>query len=391
MTATPLDTELRGHHPDSPSSLQASEACPCFENEQRESPAAAKGTLQHKAAETGDLSILEGHEGMEQAVQQCLAYRKRVVDYFLSRGIVQPVSVVEVKLQVGDDVITEGYPDEVIFSLKLGEAHVLDWKFGAEPVTPTADNVQGFCYVLGVFKAYPQLHTVTMHFYAPYQNWSDEQQEEKYLHTFTREDVKRMELRVRTIIARKHSEYAKPVARVDLCLWCAKKGTCEANANAIIRVSEKYPELLVPDVCAPHKLALPSQMAAAHKFASQVELWAKAVKQRCTDAVLTDGTDIPGYRLVRRVERTIQSLRLVVEAALKNGCEPEEVSNAMTISITKVEDLLKSKAEKGKGALAIRKFASDLEESGATAPGRPIHFLQEIKTPAQSQPKAIDA
>ena len=382
----PLDTQVRGHHPDSPSSLQSSEACPCFENEQRESAASTKGTLQHKATETGDLSMLNGDEAMENAVQKCLAYRQKVVDYFKSQGIASPVSVAEVKLQVGDDVITEGYPDEVIFSLKLKEAHVLDWKFGAEPVTETADNVQGFCYVLGVFKAYPQLESVTMHFYAPYQGWNETQQEEKYIHTFAKADCPKMELRIRTIIARKHSEYAKPIARVNLCLWCAKKGTCEANAKAIIRVSEKYPELLVPDVCAPHKLALPSQFAAAHKFASQVELWAKAVKMRCTDAALLDGIEIPGYRIVKRAERSIQSLKLVVDAAIKNGCTQEEVFGVMTIAITKVEELVKLKAPKGRGASAVRQLTSDLEEMGAVAPGRPIHFLQEIKTPAQSQP-----
>lgn len=378
-----LDTVERGHHPDSPSSLQASEACPCFENEQRESPAAAKGTLQHKATEDGVLDILQGDEAMEKAVSDCLYYRRRVEQYFHSCGINDPISVKEIKLQVGDDVITEGYPDEVLLSVKLGEAHVLDWKFGKEPVTPTADNVQGFCYVLGVFQAYPQLKTVTMHFYAPYQGWSDEEQEAKYIHTFTRDDIKRMELRVRTIIARKHSQYAKPEARVDLCLWCAKKGTCPALHNSIVKVSEKYPEMLVPDVVAPSKLQLPLQFAAAHKFASQVELWAKAVKSRCTDAALSDGIDIPGYRLVRRQERSIQSLQLLLEAAKKNGATDEELFKIMTISLTGVEKIVKDKAPKGKGAAVIRQLTSDLEETGATAKGNPIHFLQEIKTPSQ--------
>jgi Protein of unknown function (DUF2800) len=393
-SAAPAPAE-RGHHPDSPSSLQSSEACPCFENEQRESQAAEDGTLQHKAVETGDMDLLHGDEKMVDAVERALGYRARVIDYFNSQKAT-PVSIRELYLPVGADKVTDkrgrewqgitgGYSDEILLSAKLGEAHCLDWKFGKEPVTPTADNVQGYAYVLGIFQEFPEIKVVTMHFYHPYQNWSEEQQEEKYIHTFTRDDIPRMELRIRTIIARKHSMHAKPVARVDLCLWCAKKGTCEANANAIIKVSEKYPELLVPDVCAPHKLALPSQLAAAHKFASQVELWAKAVKMRCTDAVLIDGIDVPGYRLIKRQDRMIQSLKILLEQARKNGLNDEQLMDLMTISLTGLEKAVKANAPKGKGAAAIRQLASDLEESGATIKGNPIHFLQEIKSPAQEQ------
>lgn len=388
-----LDTATRGHHPDSPSSLQSSEACPLFENEQRDSPAAAKGTLQHKAAETGNLELLGGDEGMEQAVNKCLEYSDRVVQYFTNQHI-DPLIVREISLSVGDERVvakdgteymgvTSGFPDEVIYSLTLREAHILDWKFGAVPVTPTADNLQGFAYALGVFQLYPKIDTVTVHFFHPYQGWSDEQQERMYIHTFTRADIPRMELRIRTVIARKHSKSAVPTPRVDLCIWCAKKGECPALANSVIKVADKHPELEAPDVVDPLRCMIPEQAAKLYKFAGQVEGWAKASRARLTQMYLDGEIEIPGFKLVRRQERSVQSVEALIDGAVKNGILPSEITPLMSIPLTKLEELVKSKAEKGKGAQAIRKLASDWEESGATSPGGISHFLKEIKTPSE--------
>lgn len=411
-----LDTQTRGHHPDSPSSLQASEACPCFVNEQREeteNSASAKGTLQHKAAETRDLDILHGDEAMVSAVQKCLGYEDRVIAYFRSRGV-EPIIEKEVYLSVGDDLVSEkfsgenignrliewegitgGYPDIVIYSLTLNEAHILDWKFGAVPVTPTKDNVQGHSYELGlrkhILKKYgKKIGSVTVHFFAPNQGWTDQEQEEKYIHTFSPEDTSTRELRIRTIIAQKKSPNAKPRAKVDLCIWCAKKGDCEANKAAIIPLEGKYEDLVCPDVVAPHKLALPSQFAAAMKFAGQVELWAKAVKARCRDVALTEGIDVPGFKLVGRADRKVESVKTFQEVALKNGMTPDQFLETLTPSLTAVEDFVKKAAEKGKGAAAIRQLTSDLEEAGATSKGKPYYFLKECKSPADNQNEIIN-
>lgn len=395
-----LDTQLRGHHPDSPSSLQASDACPLFENEQREetaTSASSKGTLQHKAAETRDLDILHGDEAMVAAVEKCLAYEDRVIAYFRSRGV-EPIVEKENYLSVGDDVvrhkgeiwegITGGFPDVVIYSLTLGEAHILDWKYGAVPVTPTKDNVQGHSYELGLRKRLgPRIKPITVHFFAPYQGWTEQEQEEKYIHTFYPDDAQARELRIRTIIARKKDPNSKPCPKVDLCLWCAKKGSCPALHNAIAPLQGKYEDLVCPDVVAPHKLMLPTQYGAALKFAGQVELWAKAVKARCRDVALTEGIDVPGFKLVSRADRAVDSVKLFQEVALKNGVTPVEFLETLTPSLGKIEDLVKSKAAKGSGAAAIRQLMSDLEEAGATSKGKPYYFLKEIRTPNE---KVID-
>ena len=391
MSSTLLDTQTRSHHPDSPSSLQASEACPRFENEQREeteNSASSKGTLQHKAAETRDLDLLHGDEAMLSAVQKCIDYENRVIAYFQSRGV-EPLIDREIYLSVGDDAVqgwegvTGGYPDVVIYSLSLGEAHILDWKFGAVPVTPTKDNVQGHAYELGLRKRLgPRIGPITVHFFAPNQGWTEQEQEDKYIHTFYPEDAAARELRIRTIIARKKDPRSRPCAKVDLCIWCAKKGSCEANRAAIIPLEGKYEDLVCPDVVAPHLLSLPSQYSAALKFAGQVELWAKAVKARCRDVALTEGIDVPGFKLIQKADRTVESVKTFQEVVLKSGVTPDEFLETLTPSLGKVESLVKLKAPKGTGAAAIRQLTSDLEEAGATTKGRPIYFLREIKSPS---------
>src|ERR1700728_418373 len=190
----------RAHHPDSPSSLQSSEACPLFRNENRETRAATAGTLQHKAAELRDLSILDTDEQVE-AVKACIRYVEQVGHQkYASEGEV--VVLKEIYLHVGEDPngefigITGGYPDEIIKGQT--QADIFDFKFGAEPVTETKNNLQGISYALGLFEKYPALTQITVHFYAPNQGWSEEEQKAKYVHPFHRHECEALELRVRT-------------------------------------------------------------------------------------------------------------------------------------------------------------------------------------------------
>lgn len=402
-----FDTQTRGHHPDSPSSLQASEACPCFENEQREetaNSASAKGTLQHRAAETRDLSILHGDEAMTAAVEKCIAYEDRIVEHFKVMFGKAPLELREQYLAVGYDLvpdpvepyiawqgITGGYPDSVFYSLDAGEAHIVDFKFGAVPVAETKDNLQGIAYALGLFQHLgPRIVRVYVHFVSPYQGWTEQEQEEKYIHLFTRAEIPGLELRIRTVIARKKDPNSKPCPKVDLCLWCAKKGGCPALHNAIAPLESKYEDLVCPDVVAPHKLMLPSQYGAALKFAGQVGRWSEAVKARCRDVALTEGIDVPGFKLVRRADRKVESVKLFQEIALKNGVTPDEFIETLTPSLGAVEDLVKAKAVKGSGAAAIRQLTSDLEEAGATTKGKPYYFLKETRSPAEAKQEVIN-
>lgn len=395
-----LDTQTRGHHPDSPSSLQSSEACAQFENEQRESQASLDGTLQHKATETRDLSVVDGDQTMENAVNACIKYEDDTIDAARNRQGGMPAIVRELYLAVGDDIvidgqghkwkgITGGFPDTLILGHDF--AHILDWKFGKVPVTPTKDNRQGQAYALGVFQKYPHVKEVTVHFYAPYQGFSLQEHFQTYVHTFYRSEVTQLELEIRTIVARKRDPNNTATPKQDLCIWCAKKGSCPALHAIVLKGSSKHPDFIVPEVVDHVQLTVPQQIKRAFLWATQLETIAKAIKRRTTDMVLTENLDLgDSVKLVRRQERRVTSVPALLEAAKEMGVTQEQIEAVMWVPITKLEEAIKAAAGKGKGAAAIREFTTKLNESGITVLGTPIHFLQEVKSPAEKAKPVIE-
>ena len=430
-----LPTELRGHHPHSPSSLQSSEACAHFENEQRESAAATAGTLQHRAAETRDLSILDDPEHVA-AVNRALALEDSCIEelrYFIDATSVEdglkkiPVEVVSVKEEYLavcadhiEDVetgraeryetvkgagfirtrrsyesvwekwfgITGGFPDNVLMAGPLGI--ILDWKFGKELVTPTRENLQGKSYAAAAFEKWPRLQEIKVIFFHPHVEVDLEGntcQMPEYTHIFNRSDCEAIELELRTVIARKklakETGFNGPVSatpKTSLCLWCAKKALCPANGRLMVLGASKHREIEVPDVFNPCELTKPEDYAKAYKFANAFELVAKAIKARCTEAALTENVVIPGFELTKRTERQLGAPSAVKAVLIEKGFITEqEYDDCANIPITKVEDRIKAKAAKGKGAARLREFEAELTDAGLLTRSDGYFYLREVK------------
>ena len=411
-----LDTQTRGHHPDSPSSLQSSEACALFENEQRDSVAGEVGTLQHKATETRDSIALEKAldklglsaetvddkiEGVRIALEYEDAQRRR----FRDAGI--PFrEIAEKYFPVGDDRVedyvgvTGGFPDNVLLSAE--QAIVLDWKFGKIPVTETRENLQGIAYALGVFQAYPTVQEVEVHFFHPHQNWSQEEQERKYVAVFGRPEIPALELRVRTVVARKRAaglrlkssipaDWADAVPKHDLCIWCARKGDCKTLHAKVIKAASKHPDFLIPTEVNHLALTRAEQVTTAFLWATQLTSIATSVKKRAADMVLTEGLELgDNIKLVKRTERFITSPVKLVRLAIKHRIGLLSLFRAASISVSKLESAVKARAPKGGGAAAVRQFQSELEESGISKKAQPIYFLQEAKAPKEKNKDILE-
>lgn len=389
-----LDTATRAHHPDSPSSLGSSAACPGFENEQRESEAAEKGVLQHKATETRDLTLLDGDEEMEHAVQSAIEYEDAVLAPFRLAGE-QPQILKEVRLIVGDDEVTAGFVDLLVVGRR--RAAIVDHKFGAVPVTPTKENLQGISYTLGVFRMFPEIEEVEVHFFAPYQRWSAEDQRKKYVHTFFRRESADLELRVRAVIARKHLAYQKikdgdwslVSPKTDLCLWCKRKAECPRVQALIASAVSKHEDLVLPEETKEYRLDTPQRVADAYRFANQLQTICESVKKRCVDAALTEGLLPEGFNLIKSARREVTDPRKFLETAIDCGLSEPEAVALINIPITSFEKAIKEKAPKGKGAPAVRLFAEKLAESGATAEGKPFYFLRQARSPADLSDRSV--
>lgn len=403
------DTKNRGHHPDSPSSLQSSEACPLFKNEQRESQASADGTLFHKAVELEDITLLDGDPEREAGYHRAIAYRNSIIAEHVRRFGKAPQIIQEKYLPVGDDFagekmvgglttgewigITGGFPDILIVSQLLID--IIDWKAGKVPVAPTKSNLQGMAYEVATFQAFPEVPQVRVHFYQPFQGWSEEAHQEKYVHTFNRQDVPEQELRIRTVVARKKAatkeletkgSWAAAQPKMDLCIWCARAGDCKKAHAVIIQAGSKHPDFIVPEIVVGHQLTRPEQYKQAFRWANQVIKIAEAIKHRCNTAVATEDMDLgEDMKLVKRTERRIKSVTELVRIARAHGLKLRDIVNAMTVSITTLEELIKARAVKGKGAAYIRAFQADTFEQGAVELGTPTYFLQETRSPKEKQ------
>jgi hypothetical protein len=419
-----LDTQTRGHHPHSPSSLQSSEACAHFENEQRESEAARLGTLQHKAAETRDLSILDdpAHIAavnraikLEDAFIERLTITDEVVVASPEAGeqlTIQRVppqvvrekylpvdaSHIEHEHLVHDEYrawagVTGGYPDTVLIQPLTKQAVVADWKFGKEYVTPTCDNMQGKAYAAGVLEAFPEVDEVTVVFYHPHlevDEFGEILSKDYYTHTFTRDERKFIELQIRTFVARKKLAKAQglnnseipQVPKTSLCLWCANKAKCRPLGALMVLGASKHKEIVVPELLNPTELSTPPQYAAAYRFANEFEALAKAVKRRVTDAATKDGINLSGEGLevARRRDPSVENPAEIKRIALENfGVTETEFDACINIPITKIDAAIKAKAPKGKGAPTVRAFRDEAQKAGALVMGEGYLFLREMK------------
>jgi len=413
--STLIDTQTRGHHPDSPSSLQSSEACALFENEQRDGDASKIGTFQHKAAETGAFERLDEQltalglseetiSEKRQGVVKAIEYESATIDSLGSDAVI----IREKYFPVGDDRVgdylgvTGGFPDTVILSKNKRIAAVLDWKFGKVPVTPTKDNLQGIAYALAVLQAYPEIDHAEVHFYHPHQGWSNIEHAQKYVHRFARTDMAEMELRIRTVVAIKkaatkrledsaYTDWKDATPKHDLCIWCAHKAQCTKMHSIVLKGASKHPDFLVPDVTNHLALTRADQVSTAFLWASQLESIAKSIKKRAADMVLTEGLELgDGIKLVRRSERYITSPIKLVRIAAKHGVGLLALFRSISISVSKLEGQIKSRAPRGKGAASVRAFQLELEESGISKKANPIYFLQEAKAPVEKAKEIIE-
>jgi len=378
----------RGHHPDSPSSLQNSAACPHFTNRQNDSEASRLGTKMHAAAETRDLSQLDEPEQVE-AVERCL----KLEDSWIARlkALGARVEVIrEQYLAVCPEQeveewsgITGGYPDTLIlahFPDGQALAVILDWKMGKMLVTPTKDNLQGKAYALATLQRWTQVVEVCVTFYHPNVELPDPLPE--YTHTFHRSVMEQLELEIRLTIARKRKAKSEgwgssiaPCPSTNLCLWCANLGECPAVMQLANVASSKYDKLVVPSEVRPAYLERPEDMRQVLQLAGVMEAFAKAVRFRVRDMVLTEGIEVPGMKLVTKRDREVVSVAAVRDAALAHGITHEQFEACLSVPLTKLEEVIKDAAPPRKGAPAVRAFNATLEDYGAVRPGKPYSYL----------------
>lgn len=374
----------RLHHPFSPSTLQAREACPKYEPTNTETEASEVGTRQHAAVETGeDDNTLDDTQAI--AVAECTKYADSIAAKYPGGTIFR-----EEYLPVDDRVVrdssgrewkgtTAGYPDFVVVSADGKTAEIADWKFGRQAVEATENNLQGIAYMAGVIKKYPLLERCTVSFVLPHRDELD-------IHTFvlTPEVVNLFLLRIRTVVARaqearKKADFSMAKPTPSACLFCNLLGTCTKVSELVLRVGKKYSPAEIPQEINPNLIHDERDSSFGIKLAQVVKAWAEAYRAQATAKAVTDPNFTPaGYVLVPYERRKIKNARAMGDLA-RSYVKPEyveKIEEMYDLPVTKIEKLIELSAPRGEKKKTVEKFGEALLKAGIAEPGKPYGVLR---------------
>lgn len=370
------------HHPHGPSTQKNKAICAGWINDPSSDPTFAdEGILCHAAVETRNIDRLNA----EQAgwANKCIKYTDRLENLPGVYGVQR-----EVRLNVRG--VTFGTCDSLVAQLlpdKRKHLHITDYKFGWNMVDDADKNIQGWNYALGSDEFYPGADLFTVAFLFP-------KLDTVLRHTFTRADLPRMELAVRTIIARAEAFTQTGDARllnptIEGCMHCGRKGsvTCPKIGEFSLAMVKKYDPLVVVDN--PHS----SEVTVSHKMAQLVaigpilEKMAGSIKEHSKAFAAAHGGihDENGklvYELTtREAPRKLNPNKVadVVDILVREGLSEREILACSDLSITQALDLIADKA--GKGQKGKRRGAVEgmIQEVDGITRGEPSMVLKKVK------------
>jgi len=411
--------EERPHHAFSPSQLQSLEACPCYLGRSDSiNERAIAGTLAHKVTETGEddenlsdfdaaaagacmdfyLERLDAVKKMrEDDHQRLLAARVPVTDMSLPpieelKEIYLPIdeTVYHDFVPTDDGGIrpvstkhtTAGYIDRAIIYRNYAE--ILDWKFGFWQVEKAENNLQCIGYSLGIFKKFPKVESVRCWFKQPHIGYLTD-------HTFHRSDIAKLYLRVQVVVARARTarnsitlngSFGAATPIVPACNFCAHIALCPAVAKFVLKVGQKFSPIDVPENITPSMVHEPKDISMALRLAGVVATWAKSYKSRLTEMVMGDQVPMPeGWSLqTKSGRRTMKDDKKFIELAKQAGISDEEIAEASSVAMSKIEEFIHKKAPRGSKGPAVEAFQELAASTGAVEPGKPYAFLRQKTT-----------
>lgn len=343
-----------------PGSYAASLACP----PQERSEAAAHGTdlHAHMAAQTRPQDSADAAL-CETAWQAFQAYREDM-------GISKDARVWSEDTFITciySNVIISGTPDVVIAEEKDGviELHIIDWKFGHEPVTPR-DNEQLMAYAVAVAESFvksgkevsrtahlviiqPSLHST-------------------YLHDTT--DLFWAMERIAAIAAAAEQEHAPRYASPAACRYCPALTSCSVASASLAPVSQ---DMALADMPPARREELLERVKLAEKLCERIKAEAESL-------LAEDPHAIPGWTLAPGATRRSVDIGKAWDIASAQGVTPQEMLSICSVPAGKLESTLTAKIQAAQGG--TKKAATEaakalMEPCTTTSQNKPS--LKQIK------------
>ena len=383
------DTGPSAHHEFGPSTLNSTERCPGFANEQGESPAARMGTRLHAALETGDPGSLEDdyEKLLFDMVMDAVAEIRTI---WYGDNPVEEHREARVGIDVGlpGDLNPFGTADRIMVG--AGRAVLIDYKFGRVPVAHAATNVQGIAYAAGVMQMFPQVAAVEVYFLQP-------RLDEVSHATFTRDALPAMVLRIRNIIS-KAVEARGCLGRgmdpgtlrpdASTCIYCRNIARCHAVAGLMAETTSAYePDMPPLPAGSVHGSDMddPAVFAALLPRVAVAEKWAAGMRQRGQEFA-RNAIKVPGYEAVERQGRRTVTGPLAAADALKGDVSIEEILSVATVSFASLADLYAEKAPPRKKAVWKKQLENKLADCDALGRGQPYFIWRKSGETVPAEP-----
>jgi hypothetical protein len=371
-----VSSEERPHHKESASSLQPKEWCPRYKSESSSNEAAEIGTLQHYAAETGDLSGLDDTQA--EKVTVCLDFIANRVKELRA----QYPDLVDIKEVYGeiDEVewptmnersTSGGFVDRVLLFDDGRQAEIWDYKFGKWPVEPAENNLQGIVYLLNLRKQYPTLERARVGFLMPYLDIID-------FHDFTQADFPELYVRVKRLVAKRQDpNLAEENPSFTTCMWCANIAKCKAVTNAVVKAAKKFSPLKVPKNLDPNSISASDDISAWIQFGDVCSAYGSAVRELCTQLVVEDPALVPeSHDLIDQTLREVSDQSKWKAFLADKGVPSSVLERISKISLTSATKALRDLAPRGEKELFSKAAEAEAAEAGLLVPGTTKIFLR---------------
>jgi hypothetical protein len=350
----------------SPSTLKAREICPAFLPSEKESASSIEGSMLHAYLEKPSRKVFQG---LAPEQQELIKKIENYIDPYV-RNAEKDFREIRLDLRpIGATGCDFGTVDRLL--IMGAEAHLIDYKFGEHEVDDPESNIQMWAYVLGVFANFNEVEITHVHVLQP-------KRDEVGTATFRRSDIPRMSLRVKAIVTRCAQPNPEEVPTTTWCHLCARAATCKSLKQFALAIPD---DTVVPVTSDDVTRALVDPVAAGrvYDFARVIETWAKSVRREICDAMRNGTLDVPDTHTLVCVEgRTeiVDVLGVQAFMAEEYGVTPDEFLMACELSVTKLENLVSSKTEKGEKHREISHFREKLCQHGFVYHGAPSAYLK---------------
>lgn len=362
------DHSTRTHARFSPSSLEARELCPGWQDSNEESVYAADGERCHEATE----AKLKGDDSVQAALRSDLAsFVDECYNYAAPRIAGAEEIVYETRVYHSHPLLKEnsfGTPD--VYAITGARCQLIDFKFGRRPVTHAKDNLQGWTYALAIFDTYEKVEEITVHFVVPRLHKGTSS------HTFTRrEDYDRLLARVLRTVERADANRPEDYcASWSACAYCKRKATCPVMALAVERAYELATDKLTPvrfnEAVSSTK---PEDLGFLQNAAKLIEDWAQQEQNRIKELAL-GGNEVSGYELrFARGRTTVHVVGKVVAAGIEIPLE--KILETATIPLVDLRKLVTSGVPAEQKEEVEKEFMAKLAKGGALKQGEDSVYL----------------